>query len=231
MRKVIDIPIWYQKNRIIELRKKLGFNQQTVADKIGCVLKTYQNYEQGHNYPTLEYATKLAELYNVSIDYLLGRSDCISVENEKIKEIIGINDSSIETLKLLNLNDGITQAGHNEIETLNIFLSDLECTLNFLGGLQDYINARYKIPIYHTGKHEIVNGYLQPQCVVPNSKYDVIYDIPLLTLAKDKDNPNDNYQIPLTNSFFEGIALKTIEKSIIDLRNNLNNWSDAHETT
>ena len=87
MRKRIDIPNWYKKNRIIELRKKSGFNQQTVSEKIGCVLKTYQNYEQNHNYPTLEYATKLAELYNVSIDYLLGRSDCTSIENDKIKEI------------------------------------------------------------------------------------------------------------------------------------------------
>ena len=30
MRKVIDIPIWYKKNRIVELRKESGYNQTQV---------------------------------------------------------------------------------------------------------------------------------------------------------------------------------------------------------
>ena len=46
MKKAINIPIWYEKNRIIELRKAAGYNQTQVSEKIGCVLKTYQNYEQ-----------------------------------------------------------------------------------------------------------------------------------------------------------------------------------------
>ena len=109
MRKGIEIPNWYKKNRIVSLRKENGYNQTDVAAKIGCVLKTYQNYEQGRNYPTLEYATKLSDLYNVSIDYLLGRSEYTSVENEEIGKIIGLNNASIATLKFINMNNGITQ--------------------------------------------------------------------------------------------------------------------------
>ena len=101
MRKVIDIPIWYKKNRIVELRKESGYNQTQVSEKIGCVLKTYQNYEQGHNYPTLEYASKLANLYNVSIDYLLGRSNCRRIEDSYISEKTGLDDNAIQTLKIL----------------------------------------------------------------------------------------------------------------------------------
>lgn len=238
MRKGIEIPNWYKKNRIVSLRKENGYNQTDVAAKIGCVLKTYQNYEQGRNYPTLEYATKLSELYNVSIDYLLGRSEYTSVENEEIGKIIGLNNASIATLKFINMNNGVTQSGHNERNTLNILLSNSECTIHFLGALQDFLNIRYKIPVYHSGKHVIVDNYIDesldapmdkvsvPECIVPNSEFDVIKngntEVYFLTLAKDKDKPYENYQIPLTTNFFESIALKTIERSIIDLKNSLN---------
>ncbi len=232
MRKGISLPAWYEKNRIIELRKNFGYNQVYVAEKIGCVLKTYQNYEQGHNYPTLEYATKLADLYNVSIDYLLGKSDCTTVEKDKIKAITGLSDKAIDTLATLSSNNGTTIAGHNEMNTLNLLLSDLLSIVEFLGGLEDFLNVRYKIPLYHTGETEIIDGFLRPTCIIPNNEYDVMNGTYLLTLAKTKDNPNDNYSIPLTDTFFESVALKTIEKSIMELRSNLkekevmNNGSD-----
>ena len=240
MRKVINIPIWYKKNRIIKLRKDFGYNQTEVAQKIGCVLKTYQNYEQGRNYPTLEYATNLAELYSVSIDYLLGKSDYKSIDNEEIGKIIGLSNTSIETLKFLNMNNGTTQAGHNEIDTLNTLLSDILCSMKFLGGLQDFLNVRYKIPVYHNEKNVSTNNYpnkqhspssvnnvCMPEYIVPSDPLDVVKngsgdDVYMLTLARNKNTPYDNYQIPLTTDFFESVALKTIEKSIIELRNSLN---------
>lgn len=144
MRKRIDIPVWYKKNRIVELRKNFGFNQQHVADKIDCVLKTYQNYEQGHNYPTLEYATKLAELYGVSIDYLFGRSDCICIENDKIKEITGLEDSSIETLKNLRKDYYFEK----DLEILNYIMSDTYTFRQFLNCIKDYIATDYTIPLH-----------------------------------------------------------------------------------
>lgn len=249
MRKVIYIPKWYEKNRIIELRKEAGLNQTQVAQKIGCVLKTYQNYEQGHNFPTLEYAAALAELYEVSIDYLLGRSDCRNVDNSYINKLTGLCDNAISTLKLLNMNNGSTVVGHNEIGTLNILLSDSFVTIAFLNGLQDFLNTRYRIPVFHTGEYEVVDNFTDdshpesidnvavPQCIVPNNDFDVIKgnhgysDTYLLTLAKAKDKPYDNYQIPLTDDFFEGIALKTIEKALQDLRKTFYAKTDANETT
>lgn len=100
MRKSISIPKWYENNRLKYLRKKKDITQTQVADNIKCVLKTYQNYEQGHNFPTLEYATKLADLYNVSIDYLLGKSDYTSITNETIGNITGLTNESIEVLQM-----------------------------------------------------------------------------------------------------------------------------------
>ena len=52
--------------------------QQSVADRLGVKLRTYQYYEsdteQSHR-PDLETLAALADLYEVSVDYLIGRTD------------------------------------------------------------------------------------------------------------------------------------------------------------
>lgn len=215
--------------------KSEKYNRTGVPDTdnatIESIRKRIASHLKANCNPKMEFIKEYCDFFHCEADFLLGYIDFPTKENQSIHDITGLNDTSIEMLKFLNMNNGVTQSGHNEMETLNIFLSDMDFVLGFLGGLQDFINARYKIPIYHTGKHEVINGYFQPQCVVPDNEYDTIDNIPLLTLAKTKENPQDNYSIPLTDTFFESIALKTIEKSIIDLRNTLNRRSDADETT
>lgn len=119
MRKSIDIPIWYSKNKITALRKESGFNQTQVADSINCALKTYQNYEQGRNFPTLEYASKLADLYNVSIDYLLGRSDLTQIDNDFISKETGLNEITINELKKAHAEKNNFLKQQNYLELIN----------------------------------------------------------------------------------------------------------------
>ena len=106
--------------------------------------KTYQNYEQGHNYPTLEYANNLANLYNVSIDYLLGRSDCRNIEDSYISEKNWINDNAIQTLKSLKS----TYDFEHTMNILNFIMTDTYLFGSFLGYLRDYIEPNYTIPIH-----------------------------------------------------------------------------------
>ncbi len=54
-------------------RKKRGLTQQNIADHLKMERGSYAKYETGANIPTTENIIKLAELYNVSTDYLLGR--------------------------------------------------------------------------------------------------------------------------------------------------------------
>jgi len=61
--------------RIRDLRIDLGYKQKDIAALLGVSQNTYSQYEIGVlNYP-LDAVIKLADLYNVSIDYLLGRTD------------------------------------------------------------------------------------------------------------------------------------------------------------
>jgi transcriptional regulator with XRE-family HTH domain len=48
---------------------------QQMADTLHTGLRNYQKYESGDASPTLDGLVKIADLLNVSTDYLLGRDD------------------------------------------------------------------------------------------------------------------------------------------------------------
>ncbi len=58
--------------RIYELRIDHDLTQQQVADYLTCNRQVYARYERGVREIPVSMVIKLAELYQVSIDYLLG---------------------------------------------------------------------------------------------------------------------------------------------------------------
>lgn len=58
-----------------EQRKLYGYTQRQVAEKLGISQPSYIRYENGSSEPTLENLVKLADLFDVSVDYLLGRKE------------------------------------------------------------------------------------------------------------------------------------------------------------
>jgi transcriptional regulator with XRE-family HTH domain len=61
--------------RLRELRDKNNLTQQEVADRLQLSSDAYSLYELGKRQMNYETLRLLAEIYNVSIDYLLGRQD------------------------------------------------------------------------------------------------------------------------------------------------------------
>ena len=60
---------------IRSLRIDRGYTQKQIAEYLGISQNTYSQYEIGVlNYP-LDAVGKLADLYGVSVDYLMGRTD------------------------------------------------------------------------------------------------------------------------------------------------------------
>ena len=58
--------------RIGELRTALGWSQVTLAQRIGVTKQTVSNWENENIQPSIEMLVRLAKLFNVSTDYLLG---------------------------------------------------------------------------------------------------------------------------------------------------------------
>lgn len=69
-------------NRIKELRLEYGYTQQQLADKLNCVKSLVAMYESGDRNPSVEILLKLSDIFDCSIDYMLGKSD---VNSHKIK--------------------------------------------------------------------------------------------------------------------------------------------------
>lgn len=61
--------------RLRELRKDKKVSQTVLANNIGVALKQVQRYEAGENDPTLSVLVALADFFDVSLDYLCGRSN------------------------------------------------------------------------------------------------------------------------------------------------------------
>jgi Predicted transcription factor, homolog of eukaryotic MBF1 len=74
---------------IAAARKKKGFSQEELAKKAGTIAVTIGRYERGEIKPSIDMAAKIAEILDVSLDYLVGSCDVVSDKSliKKINEI------------------------------------------------------------------------------------------------------------------------------------------------
>ena len=67
--------------RLKELRIENNYSQYEIADIIGIAQVTYSHYELGRRSVSIQNLVKIAQIYNVSVDYLLGLSDVRMEQN------------------------------------------------------------------------------------------------------------------------------------------------------
>ena len=92
--------------RVTELREIRNILQSVLAREIGVTKQTISNYETGKRIPCISELIKLSNYFEVSIDYLIGRTDYPQEEFKKIyysviQEIdipISFTDNQIELL-------------------------------------------------------------------------------------------------------------------------------------
>ena len=61
--------------RIKSLRVEKGLKQREMAAQFGLAINSYQAYEYATRYPDFKGLIAIADFFNVSLDYLVGRSD------------------------------------------------------------------------------------------------------------------------------------------------------------
>ncbi|MGB9661248.1 MAG: helix-turn-helix domain-containing protein [Moorellaceae bacterium] len=61
--------------RLRKLREQAGLTQEELAKLLGVERSTISRYESGNRDPSSEMLDRLAKFFNVSVDYLLGRTD------------------------------------------------------------------------------------------------------------------------------------------------------------
>jgi len=75
--------------RLKELRKNQGMTQLQVAERVGISKAMVSSYEVSARQPSYEVLVKLAALYGVTTDYLLG------VERDRVVNVNGLSESNI----------------------------------------------------------------------------------------------------------------------------------------
>jgi transcriptional regulator with XRE-family HTH domain len=89
-------------NRIAECRKKLNITQTELAEKLLVSSKTISKWEKGHGLPNIEILPEIAEIFGITIDYLLlGKK---SLDN-KISIVKNSGEFGITKLIFPDIND------------------------------------------------------------------------------------------------------------------------------
>lgn len=93
-------------DRITELRKAKNWSQTDLAKAIEASRDIIGKYERNENSPSIEMALKIAKIFDVPVDYLLGEGKHAHYDNDTIKRIeeIQVLDSSTRSV-LFNLID------------------------------------------------------------------------------------------------------------------------------
>lgn len=85
-------------NNLKKIRQENEMTQEELAKKINTSRSNIANYENDKNMPSIEILNKLSEIFNCSIDYLLGKSD---VRNpEELKKVPFANAGGLDTTGL-----------------------------------------------------------------------------------------------------------------------------------
>lgn len=81
--------------RLKTLRKEAGFTQVDVAEKLGISQPAYASWERGAKKPTQDNLVKIAQILNVSVDYLVGNSQETSDELDNIELLFRMNSKGL----------------------------------------------------------------------------------------------------------------------------------------
>lgn len=82
-------------DKLRSLRIEKNLTQKQVADRIGLAISAVSSYESGSRYPTYDTLIKLARMFHVSTDYLLGITDKRNID------VTGLDDEDVGLISQL----------------------------------------------------------------------------------------------------------------------------------
>ena len=138
--------------RMLSLRTEAGLSQQKVADLLEVSKSTISLYETGYTVPDAKTLYKLCDIYHVSADYLLCRTDYRATGSQSMSiEKYGFSERAAQNLKLVQMME-LVAANKGKEQPLKSSALDLLCSSDQIGILCDYIN-QYRTLMQQTAYH------------------------------------------------------------------------------
>lgn len=116
-----------------ELMEQHGTTQREIAEFVGIRPQTLAQYTTGETQPNGDKLLKIAEYYNVTVDYLLTGT---VIENIPVYEMLGLSENTVSNIKLVK--DGYFEETPGMINLLDRLLADkdfyktLETVLHYI---------------------------------------------------------------------------------------------------
>lgn len=104
--------------KLRELRTAKGLTIKALAEELGIKESTLSKYERSEREPNIETLIFLANYFDVSVDYLIGKTDCMHEEHQLISDLLGIDERTIVILKGLSR----SQTGYGELDFLEAII-------------------------------------------------------------------------------------------------------------
>lgn len=217
------------------LAEKAEISESSIDKWLNGKPDTY-NPQKKDYIPSLNAVYKVSQVLGVSLDYFVNPNmDCLTVTNQAIKDMIGLDDKGIQGLKNIKLSDD--NAIHNEqpglcvLPVLNDMLGAYQGTdfEQLLNAFRDFLHTDYCVPVYHTDKGHIRGSkkhgnILDTETIKSSSELDFIKghgsNIYLQHFARENDL-YDNKAIVITKEFLQAVALKEIEQAAMQIKESL----------
>ena len=119
--------------RIKELRKSMGWSQDTLADKLGTTRSCIGNYEQGIRKPDIESLEQIADLFNVDMLYLIGKQNI-----PRLSDVNYYVESDTFT-PIQEVVDKLVNMAPKDINDFGAILDALETYPNFADMIRQYL--------------------------------------------------------------------------------------------
>ena len=125
-------------DKIIENRKKNGWSQEELADKLGVSRQSVSKWEGAQAVPDMKKILQMSEVFGVSTDYLL-KDD---IEEPHAPEETPVDNGLEETLRAVSMEEAYAFLEHNEKAARSISTGVMICILSpviliLLGGLAE----------------------------------------------------------------------------------------------
>lgn len=156
--------------KIISERKKCKLSQEDLAEKLGIARQTISNWELNETSPDLKQASKLCDIFNISLDELTGKENVILTKLDKTES------NSKLIIKL--------------VKTVGITLGTLIFILLCIVSTYIYSTNYYTAEPTATGEGKICyyNGKISDYTVMKNnSDGSLSYDVGDINIMNDLD--------------------------------------------
>lgn len=149
-------------DRIRQLRLDAGYSQSDLAKLVGVSKSSINMYERSEREPSFEKTEALADIFNVSLEYLLGRSDDTGRIFNDISGAYGFPAPRISDDVVTMPVIGDVAAGYEHIAAEDWSGDTIDIPIKYLHGrpLTDYIvlnvHGQSMYPMYLDGDHVLV---------------------------------------------------------------------------